>query len=120
MSDFQFQVVWLFAVIQFFVGVCIFVGATRVLLSAVDQHSSRKKLLLWVTMQASGAWYGLDPLLVGSPTPTLPGILFSALVAWILIFHWKVVHAVVEGRCTLACIEDLYAKPTMSMWPAKH
>jgi hypothetical protein len=119
MSEFELSAFWLLASMQLFVGFCIFAGATRVLLISIDEHSPIKKLALWVAIQTSGAWYGLDPLMVGSPTSTLPGVLFASIVAWVLLRHWRVICAVVEGRCTLACVPHLHEKATMSMWPLK-
>ena len=81
---------------QMVAGASVMLGSMLVLLQSIDEHSSLPARVFWILLFVSGAWLGLDPLLVGHVTTTTPGLIFSGCVAWALLRHRKIVRNAVE------------------------
>ena len=81
--------------VQVVVGLAIFVGAWWTLARSIDKHTPYSRQLVFVLMLLGGAWYGLEPLILGVPTSTKPGLLFAACCAWAML-RWRRTLVVAE------------------------
>lgn len=78
----------LFIGLQICVGLAVFGGAFWTLTHSVDAHTPVSRQLLFVSMLVAGAWYAIEPLVLGVPTSTKPGIVFAGFCAWVML-SWQ-------------------------------
>ena len=74
--------------VQVCIGAMVFAGAWLTLRNCIDKRTPKSRRVVFVLMLFCGAWYGLEPLILGVPTSTKPGLLFAACCAWIML-RWR-------------------------------
>ena len=84
--------------LQVAAGVLLLLGAVLTLAGGVSQHSPLGHLLLFVALAAAAAWYAAEPLILGGPTSTKPGLVFALVIAWALLRHGRHVRQVLILR----------------------
>ena len=89
---------WIFATLQVVLGGAIVLGAKLTLLDSVDKLTKPGPRFLMVALFFSGFWYSFEPLILGFPTSTKPGLMFAACVAWALLRHRDVVRAALQTQ----------------------
>lgn len=88
-------------VIQVLAGAAVAVGSWLILAVGVDRSNKARHRWLLVLVFGAGVWYGIEPLVLGVPTSTKPGLLFATLVAYALLRHGRQVRGAIDGDCWL-------------------
>jgi len=73
---------------QIVVGLAVFAGAFLTLSHAIDEHTPLSRRALFVAVMVGGVWYAAEPVILGVPTSTKPGLLFAGFVAWVML-RWR-------------------------------
>lgn len=73
---------------QVAVGLSVVAGAFATLTHSIDGRTPATRRCLFVLMLVAGAWYAVEPLVLGIPTSTKPGILFAGFAAWVML-RWR-------------------------------
>ena len=71
--------------LQVCIGVLVAAGAFATLTHSIDGQTPVPRRALFVLLLVAGAWYAIEPLVLGVPTSTKPGLLFAAFVAWVML-----------------------------------
>lgn len=79
---------------QVIIGLAVVAGAFATLTHSVDGSTPASRRMLFVLMLVAGAWYAIEPLVLGLPTSTRPGLLFAGFAAWVML-RWR--HALVAA-----------------------
>lgn len=74
--------------LQVSIGLAVVAGAFATLTHSIDGQTPTSRRLLFVSMLVAGAWYAIEPLVLGVPTSTRPGLLFAAFAAWVML-RWR-------------------------------
>ena len=74
--------------VQVVIGMAVVGGAFVTLTQSIDGETPATRRWLFVSLFVSGAWYALEPLILGVPTSTRPGLLFASFVAWVML-RWQ-------------------------------
>lgn len=74
--------------LQVCIGVAVVAGAFATLTHSIDGQTPAPRRALFVLLLVAGAWYAIEPLVLGVPTSTKPGLLFAAFVAWVML-RWR-------------------------------
>jgi hypothetical protein len=78
----------IFIGIQSVIGLAIFAGSFLTLRESIDASTPTCRRALFVCLLGAGAWYAMEPLMLGIPTSTKPGLLFAAFAAWVML-RWR-------------------------------
>lgn len=78
------------------IGLAVAGGAFLTLTHAIDKHTPATRRVLFVGLLVAGVWYGMEPLILGVPTSTKPGLLFAGFVAWVML-RWRHTLVVAAG-----------------------
>lgn len=73
---------------QIIIGLAVLAGAFWTLTHSVDEQTPASRRMLFVAMLVAGAWYATEPLILGIPTSTKPGLLFAGFAAWVML-RWQ-------------------------------
>lgn len=74
--------------LQVAIGVAVAAGAVVMLTHAIDAHTPRSRRALFIAILVAGVWYAVEPLVLGIPTSTKPGLLFAGFTAWSMLM-WR-------------------------------
>lgn len=74
--------------VQVITGLAVVAGAFATLAHSIDGKTPASRRLLFVLMLVAGMWYAIEPLAIGVPTSTRPGLLFAGFCAWVMI-RWR-------------------------------
>lgn len=73
---------------QIIIGLAVVAGAFATLTHSIDGQTPTTRRVLFVMMLVGGAWYAVEPLVLGVPTSTKPGLLFAGFAAWVML-RWR-------------------------------
>jgi hypothetical protein len=73
---------------QVVIGAAVFAGAWWTLAHSIDGTTPKAWRVLFSMMLVAGAWYAIEPLVLGIPTSTKPGLVFAAFCAWVML-RWQ-------------------------------
>ena len=88
----------LMMVIQVVAGMAIAVGCLVMLAVGMDGATPMRRRWGVLMLLAAGVWYAMEPLILGIPTSTKPGLLFAGLVGYALLCHGRRVRGLIEGE----------------------
>jgi hypothetical protein len=74
--------------LQVVIGLSVVAGAVVTLTHSIDGQTPAPRRVLFVLMLVAGAWYAMEPLVLGVPTSTKPGLLFAGFTAWVML-RWQ-------------------------------
>lgn len=74
--------------LQVVIGLCVVAGAFMILTHSVDELTPAPRRALFAVMLAAGTWYALEPIILGVPTSTKPGLFFAGFTSWITM-RWQ-------------------------------
>lgn len=75
-------------VLQVALGAAVFFGSFLTLVQSIDKHTPVCRRAFFVLMLTAGAWYAIEPLVLGVPTSTRPGLVFAGFAGWVML-RWR-------------------------------
>jgi hypothetical protein len=85
--------------LQVVVGLAVAAGAFVTLMECIDEHSPVSVRWCGALLMVAGAWFGIEPLILGFATSTKPGLFMASCIAWGLIrFRGTILNLVVTGH----------------------
>lgn len=82
--------------LQIGIGLAVVAGAFATLTHSIDGQTPASRRWLFVLMLVGGAWYAIEPLVLGVSTSTRPGLLFAAFCAWVML-RWRLALVAAAG-----------------------
>lgn len=82
--------------LQIIIGLAVVAGAFATLTHSIDGQTPASRRALFVLMMMAGVWYAIEPLVLGVPTSTRPGLLFAAFCAWVML-RWRLALVTAAG-----------------------
>lgn len=91
-------VLMLMMMVQVLAGTAIALGGLAMVAVGMDKKTPLRQRAAVCVLAAAGVWYAVEPIILGIPTSTKPGLLFAGLLGYALLCHGRRVRGLIEGE----------------------